>query len=176
MAIVVVLAESITQYPLDSMSMYPKASDVEHFYYTSCNFGQDLIAHMGATIPALPHGLPNGCGGMVDPHSLSPHTPMKRLKHIGGMGSMSPPGNDQDETEEAIGMNHHSGSTSGFYGKSPSHMTCAPPPAPPQAPSSAGWTPSHDGSLDQGRFSSSNPFLWGHLGSLRWSVCCDSGI
>lgn len=139
-----VTRQSITQYPLDSMSMYPKVSDVEHFYYTSCNFGPDIIAHMGATIPAVPHGLPNGCGGVVDPHSLSPHTPTKRLKHIGGMGSLSPSGND-DETEEAIGMNHHSGSTSGFYGKSPSHMTCAPQPPQP----SAGWPPNHDGNLDQ---------------------------
>lgn len=148
------------------MSMYPKVSDVEHFYYTSCNFGPDIIAHMGATIPAVPHGLPNGCGGVVDPHSLSPHTPTKRLKHIGGMGSLSPSGND-DETEEAIGMNHHSGSTSGFYGKSPSHMTCAPQPPQP----SAGWPPNHDGNLDQGRLNLPSTFSCFNCGMIEGWVC-----
>ena len=88
--------------------MYPSKSDVEHYYYNPCNFGPDIIAHMGNMHQ---HDLQN-----LDADNISPHSPMKRLKHVGGggMNSMSSTGEDDPDSGSVV--------HDGYYVKSPNNQ------------------------------------------------------
>ena len=121
------------------------------------NFNFKLQGHVsnrtsGGDDPLATTGFLKDFRDMVHPHSFSSYTWTTCLEQIGGVVSLSPPGNCQDKMEDLIGMNYHSGSTLRFSRKSSNHTACAPPTAPPPLPSFAAWLPSHDSSLHQGKW------------------------